>query len=114
MRGIVLHSWIATTLVVAMSTPVFATPVSDQSTIVIPVGAADFATEAATERLIKKVRLAAHTVCKEEFSDDDGDLFTRECELSAMDDGLAQIQVDKAHAAELATVSAASIVIVVR
>lgn len=114
MRGILLRSSIATTLIAATSAPVVANPVPDQPTITIPVGAADFATEAATEALMKKVRLAAHTVCKEEFSDDDGDLFSRECELSAMDDGLAQVRADKAHAAQLATVSAAFIEIVAR
>jgi UrcA family protein len=83
--------------------------VPDVSSITLTVAASDFATEAGTERIMREVRSAAHTLCKEEFSSDDGDLFTRECELSALDD--ARAQLDKLRAPSLATFSAALVIV---
>jgi UrcA family protein len=112
MSGIVQRSLTALGLIAGMNGPALAAPASDLQTIIVPVTAADLASEHATARLIERLKSAAREVCKEESRSDDGYLFARACQSVAMEDALAQ--VDRLRMGHVAALSTASIVIAAR
>ena len=107
MRRIVRHSWIAFSLAAVMSVPAQAAPVVDVPSIAVPVAAADIATEPALKSLIARLRLAARNVCKEEYRNEV--VYSHACRVGTFHDALAQLE--RLRARQLATLSAASIVI---
>lgn len=103
---------IGLSLTAVTTVPAFATPAPDLPSLTVAVTTQDLATETATERVIKRLRSAAHQVCKEVSRSDSGYLYSRACYVGTLEDASAQL--DKLRSSQFATLSAASILVVAR